>query len=298
MKNFIIVTDTCSDLGIDLREKHDIDYIPMTVSYDGKSIPASLDFEDISFKDFYKMMDNGTRFTTSQVTKQDYVKRFEKYANDGCDILCIACSSALSASINASLQAREDVMKRYPDTKIICIDSLMSGLGLGIMCIMASNLREQGKTIEETANFIEKHKLNIHQFGTVNELKFLKLSGRISATTSLLGTIFNVKPVLISDIKGQNVSIEKCKGRKTVIERMAELVKENYTGKEYKDILIAHADCEEDANRLKELILNNLPENNINIYIGCLGPILGASCGPKTLAVYFYGKEVTYLAQD
>ena len=102
MKKFVIVTDSCSDLRKELREQYDIDYIPMHMSYDGKELFADLDFNEISYEDFFEMMRNGTRFTTAQITTSEYKERFEKYISEGCDILSISCSSALSASVKAS----------------------------------------------------------------------------------------------------------------------------------------------------------------------------------------------------
>ena len=293
MRKYIIISDSCCGLDKSTREQYDIEYIPMSISYNGKTMPASLDWEQISIKDYYDLMRSGTRVFTSQITKQSYVKTFEKYIKNGYDILSISCSSALSASVKASILAKEELKIKYPEAKIFCIDSLISGYGLGILCIIASIMRTEKKSLEETASFIEKIKLNSNQFGTVAELKYLKQAGRISTSKALFGTLFNVKPIIISDKTGQNVSIEKAKGRKRALERMAELTVENYTGDFLEDIFIAQADCEKDANILKELLAKNFPSLNDKIHIGCIDPILGASCGPETLAVYFMGKEVT-----
>ena len=230
MKKFVIVSDSCCDLNEELRKKYDIEYIPMGIAYNGKSTIADLDWKEISVKDYYQMMKDDIRVTTFQITKEQYLSRFEEYLKNGYDILSISCSSALSASVHASYKARDELLAKYPESKIICIDSLISCYGLGLLCIIASNMRSEGKQIEEVAKFIEENKLKSNQFGTVADLKYIKRAGRITATKALFGTLFNVKPIIISDIKGQNVSVEKSKGRKNVISRMAELTKE-YTDK-------------------------------------------------------------------
>lgn len=129
----------------------------------------------------------------------------------------------------------------------------------------------------------------IHQFGTVDELKYLKMSGRISASKALFGTLLSVKPVIISNKEGENVSVAKAKGRIKAIRALADGVKENYTGSVIPEIFITHADCPEDADRLKDYITEDLP--GCKIHTGFLNPIVGASCGPKMLAVYFSGGE-------
>lgn len=294
MKKFVIVSDSCCDLNEELRKKYDIEYIPMGIAYNGKSAIADLDWKEISVKDYYQMMKDDVRVTTFQITKEQYLTRFEEYLNDGYDILSISCSSALSSSVHTSYKARDELLKKYPEAKIICIDSLISCYGLGLLCIIASNMRSEGKCIEEVAKFIEENKLKSNQFGTVADLKYIKRAGRITATKALFGTLFNVKPIIISDTKGQNVSIEKSKGRKNVISRIAELTKENYTGQYLGDIFIGHADSEEDAFELKKQIEEKFGNEKPNINIGYIGPILGASCGPGMLAVYFIGNEVGF----
>ena len=151
MKKFAIITDSCSDLNKDLREKYDIDYVPMHYSYDGKDVVASLDWEELSAPDFYNVMRGGTRIFTAQVTANDYKEKFESYLEKGYDILSISCSSALSASVKASYIVRDELCAKYPDAKIICIDSLISCAGLGMLVIEASKKRAEGKSIEEVA---------------------------------------------------------------------------------------------------------------------------------------------------
>ena len=158
MKNFAIVTDSCGDLGENLREKYGIDYAPMRFSYDDVDVPASLDWEYVPLKDFYDLMRKGKRIKTSQVNAEEFRQKFEEYLDKGEDVLYIACSSALSASYKTSLTVRDEMMKKYPDRKIICVDSLNSCLGLGLICIAASKLRAEGKTIEEVAEYTEKTK--------------------------------------------------------------------------------------------------------------------------------------------
>ncbi|MBO5327741.1 MAG: DegV family protein, partial [Clostridia bacterium] len=217
MKPFVIVTDSCSDLPKELRDRFNIDYLYMHFIYDGNDVLASLDWEFVPVKDFYNLMRNGTRITTAQVTTPDYLEAFEKYVKNGFDVLSISCSSALSGSYKASTIAREEVLKKYPDAKIICIDSLNSCMGLGSMCINASIMREEGKPIEEVAAYIEENKLYYHQIATVDDLAYLKRAGRVSATSAFFGSILKIKPIVISDAIGQNFASEKVKGRKASI---------------------------------------------------------------------------------
>jgi len=246
----------------------------------------------ISVKDFYDVMRNGKRIYTSQVTTKKYCEIFEKYLKEGYDILSISCSSALSSSIKASYVARDNLKKLYPQQKIICIDSLNSSCGLGMLCIRASELRSEGKVIEEVEIEISELRNKVNQNITPEKLSYLKQAGRVSATSAFFGGLLNIKPIIISDALGQNTAIEKVKGRQVSIERISEMFVENYKHYSFQKIFICHADCIEDANKLKELVVSKL-NKEIEFHIESIGPIVGASVGPGTVAVQFFGKEVT-----
>jgi len=294
MRKFVILTDSSCDLDKNLREKYDIEYLPMHLIIDGKDYDADLDWQNISVKEFYDLMRAGKRVMTAQISKLEYVTRFEEYVKQGFDVLSVTCSSALTASVKASQLARDEVMAKYPECKIICVDSLLSCAGLGIMCIKASLMRAEGKTIEEAAEWIETNKLKINQEATVEKLSYLKQAGRVSAAAAFFGGLLSVKPIIISDVNGNNASIEKVKGRKASLERLAERVKDEYQPTEFKSIFLLHGDCENDALELKEIIKAKVGVTDDDIIMGYIGPIIGASCGPGVIGVYFYGKEVTF----
>ena len=293
MKKFVIITDSCSDLEKELREKYDIDYIPMLFRCDGKEYFADIDWQEISVLDFYDMMRKGKTFKTAQNTSNRYKEVFEKYIQSGCDVLSISCSSALSNSINESRKAASELKEKYPDSKIYCIDSLNACYGLGLLCITASELRKEGKDIDTVRDFIEQNKLKMNQECTVDKLNYLKNAGRVSAASAFFGGLLSVKPIIISDAKGNNNAVEKVKGRKTSIMRIAERVAMEYEKTPYQKLYFAHADCLEDVEELKKAVLSKIDADGVEIHTGYVGPIIGASAGPGTIAVYFFGKEVT-----
>lgn len=294
MKPFVIVTDSCSDLSKANRTKYNIEYIEMSFRFDGHEYPANLDWNQIPFEHFYDLMRNGTTIKTAQVNVPQYLEEFEKYIKGGYDILSISCSSVLSSSYNGSLVAKEQLLQKYPDAVIECVDSKNSCMGLGIMCIVASQMRDEGRSIKEIAAYIEEHKQEVNQFCTVESLTYLKKAGRVSAASAVFGGLLQVKPIIISDINGQNAAIEKVKGRKNSMARIAEMFKAAYLDNQYQHVYVAHADAEEDALILADMIKNAMPDKNLNIEIEKIGPIIGASAGPGTIAAYCIGSPVTF----
>ncbi|HBS02325.1 MAG TPA: hypothetical protein DEA63_00410 [Firmicutes bacterium] len=291
--NFAIFIDSTGDLDKELREKYDIDYLPLWVSIeDGEKIKASLDYDQgISFKQFYQTMRDGKRIFTSQIDEATCREKWIPCLEKGMDILYIAVSTGLSASYNVGVKVAKELMGKYGGRKIVCIDSLISGYGQGEMAIKASEMREQGKSIDEIESFLLQKRLCFNQFGTVENLTALKKAGRVTASSAFFGNLFSVKPILISDTKGHNFASEKVKGRKKSIERIAELAVEACLDPENEVFYISDADSDEGSELAREEILNRLP--NAKIHMGKIGPIIGASTGPGTVVVYVYGKEVT-----
>lgn len=293
MKQFVIMSDSSCDLSKENRTRYNIDYIDMRILYDDKDIPADLDWKILGIKEFYDLMRSGVRVRTAQVNATEFEAAFEKYIAEDKDVLYLACSSALSSSYKQSLIARDKVLAKHPEAKIICIDTRRACHALGIMCLTAAELKEEGKSIEEIADYTEKHKQEVHQFGAVDSLVYLRRAGRVSALSAVFGGLLQVKPIIISDVNGMNLAVEKLKGRKNSIIRIADMVAEVYTAHEHQRIFVVHADCMDEAVWLKDLIRERIPDKEIPIDIEPLGPCIGASTGPGMIAAYCYGKEVT-----
>lgn len=294
--SFKIITDSCSDLDTELRKKYDIDYVKMSVTIGEKVLPASIDWDVYSPREFYDCMRNGTRIYTSQVSRQEYETAFENACSIGLDVLYVGCSSALSASVGLANVIAEEFKKKYPERKIYVLDSLNSSLGEGIMAYKAAIMRDEGKSLEEVAAFLESHKLNIHQFASVDSLKYLKQSGRVKATSAFFGDLMSIKPMIISDAKGNNYAYKKLRGRKAWLKDMVESLKLNQIDIENQYVCISHADDIKTAEELKQMILSEVKCKGV--YINYVGPIVGASSGPGTVCMYFVGKKVEICGEN
>lgn len=291
MNKYAIITDSTSDLCQDFRRQYGIDYVQMNISYDDKELPASLDWEIYSPKELYDTMRNGKRIRTTQVPYETFKEKFKSYLEKGEDVLYILCSSALSGSVNIARIVKDELSSEYPNNKIVIVDSLISCLGQGLLVIKASTLREEGKSIDEVQSYLESNKLKVNQVCTVETLDYLKRAGRVKASSAFFGNLFGVKPIIISDVIGQNYAFKKIKGRVASMNYLVEYMKENIIDPENQIIYVVHADSIEDANYLKEHILRTVKCKDV--YIDYIGPIVGASVGPGAVAIYFMGKEVT-----
>ncbi|MBQ8148710.1 MAG: DegV family protein [Lachnospiraceae bacterium] len=291
MGTFVVIADSTCDLSMELLEKYDIDYTPMNYTIGTEEFPALLDWSSHSVHDFYESMRCGTIIKTTQVPSIVYEEHFTKWLKEGKDVLYISCSSALSGSINVARIVAKNLVAEYPDRTICCVDSLISSLGQGHLAMVAADMRDEGKTVSEVAEYIESIRLNVNQFATVADLEFLRRAGRVTATSAFFGNFLGIKPIIISDKIGQNYAIKKVKGavntRNEIVARIVEAAVEP----ENNTLYISHADNLTEAEAYRDAILEKVPFKDC--IISCIGPIVGASVGPGTVNVYCWGTEVT-----
>lgn len=290
MKDFVIFGDSTCDLNKALREQYGIGYIPMNYVVDDQEYVASLDWESHPVHDFYNLMRDGKRVFTTQVPKQNYIDSFTAAIESGKDVVYISCSSALSGSVGTAQVVAGELKEKYPEAGIYCVDSLNSSFGQGQLLIAASKCRDAGKSAADTAAYIESIRLRMNQFATVDSMEYLRRAGRLKASKAFFGNLFGIKPIIISDTKGQNFAYKKVKGAANARAAIAQDVVAAADGV-YETLYISHADDEESALALRDEILALAPFQEV--VFGYIGPIVGASVGPGTVGAYIFGKEVT-----
>lgn len=296
MKKWAIVTDSCSDLSKDFRDKYNIDYVKMLINWtDEKGVSheeiADLDWKTLSSKEFYDIIRRGIRIRTSQATMFNYLDIFEKHLENGEDVLYLACSSGLSASLNtAILLSENELREKYPNNRVIVLDSLRAGMSLGMIVMKAQELKDEGKSIDEVADYINKVKLTYKEIGIPETLTYLRRAGRVSAGAAFMGNMISLKPILVFNDLGINEAKEKAVGRKKAYARMAEMIKEDIVDPENQTIYLMHADAEEkDVQGFINAIKAKVTVKEI--ITQPLGPIIGASSGPGTLICNYIGKH-------
>lgn len=289
MASFHVLTDSTSDLPIELRQQYEINYFPMEFSTGDKNYIASLDWLQIGSHDFYESMRNGVKYKTAQVSIKTYTEILREHLGMGKDVIYIACSSALSSSVKTAYVVRDELRAEFPDRKVIIIDSLISGMAQGLLAIECAKMRDQGKSLDEVETWIEDHKMFYNQCSTTESLSYLKEAGRVTASSAFFGNLFAVKPIIISDTKGQNLAIRKVKGRKSSFTEIADQISKFIVQPDKQTIWVGHADSQADADSLAGEIKAKIPEATVKTYV--IGPIVGVSVGPGTLICNYRGKH-------
>jgi DegV family protein with EDD domain len=225
--------------------------------------------------------------TTSQINPEPARNAFELYLKEGKDILYIGFTSGLSGSYNSVRMAIEELEEEYPDRKMIAIDSLCASMGEGLLLYKAVELRDQGKSMDEIAEWIENNKLNICHDVTIDDLFHLHRGGRVSKASAVVGSIIKIKPIIHVDEEGRLIVINKERGRKKAMMSLIDRMEEKSKGFDNDVAMIVHGDVEEDAEFLKKQIEERFGIQNV--IINGIGSVIGSHTGPGVTAIFYMG---------
>lgn len=297
MRDYIISCCSTADLTEEHFKARDISYICFHFELNGKEYADDLG-KSIPFDQFYAAMAAGADTKTSQVNAEEFEEfeeYFEPFLKAGKDILHITLSSGISGVINSAMIAKENLEERYPDRKILIVDSLGASSGYGLLMDKLADLRDEGKSLDEVFRFAEKHRLNVHHWFFSTDLKFYVKGGRISKTAGAIGGVLNICPLLNMDNLGRLIPRYKIRTKRKVIraivDKMAEYAdhQTDYTGKCY----ISHSGCYEDAKAVADLVQSRFPYLKEKVEINNVGTTIGSHTGPGTVALFFWGDTRT-----
>ena len=286
MPNYQIITDSACDLPAELLQNLNVKKVSLSMLFRGENRPDSV---DTGIKEFYDGLRAGEVATTSAVNPENWKSVIEPSFRAGHDALVLAFSSGLSTTYQSAVIAAQELMEQYPDRKAYVVDTLCASLGEGLLVWYACRKRDEGMSLETLRDWVEASKLNICHWFTVDDLMFLKRGGRVSATTALVGTMLQVKPVLHVDNEGHLINVAKARGRKASIDALAKKAAELGQGFDNETMFISHGDCLEDAQYLARKLKDELGVKHV--HINHVGAVIGSHAGPGVLALFFIGKH-------
>ena len=286
MSAYKIITDSGSDLTEQMLEELNVAKVSLSVLFRGESRPDSV---DEGIRSFYDALRAGEISTTSAVNPDGWASAIEPVLQAGQDALVMAFSSGLSTTYQSAVIAAGELTEKYPERKILVVDTLCASLGEGLLVWYACKKRDEGLDLEELRDWLEENKLHLCHWFTVDDLMFLKRGGRVSAATALVGTMLQIKPVLHVDDEGHLINVGKARGRKASIDALAAKVAELGDGFENETMFISHGDCIGDAQYLASVLKEKYGVKHV--HINHVGAVVGSHSGPGTLALFFMGKH-------
>ena len=289
MRDYVICIDASVDIEQRWIDENNVVIIPMKYTLGDQEYLMENRLTDQKLKGFYDAMRAGLMTHTSQITPYFYQQVFGKEAEKGHDILYISLSSGLSNTYSSALTAASEIEDEYEGIKIEVVDSLAGTGGMGLLLMMAIRAKQNGVSLTDNAAALRKNAGKVCHWFLVDDLKYLRRGGRISAATAVAGTVLNIKPILKIADDGTLISIAKKRG----LSKAASFLTECYSGaldaSISNDVVIAHADCEKEAEAARDRILSINPDAQVMI---CgLGPVIGAHTGPGMMAVIHWGNR-------
>jgi DegV family protein with EDD domain len=247
--------------------------------------------ENTDFKNFYAEVKKGNMPITSALNTEDYKEYFEPYFKAGEEIFYISFSSKLSATFDFMDKAVAELKEKYPNAKLTRFDTKGISMTAGLQVYLGAKYYLSGKTVAETVEYLSDLTNHISVKFVVDDLKHLKRGGRISGGAAIIGTLLQIKPILSVNEEGALVNITKVNGRSKAMTYLVEQFKENAVDMSKYPIALVHADCEEEALKLKDRLIADNPNEKLDIWVQQVGPTVGTHCGPGTIALIFYAKH-------
>ncbi|AHF08190.1 DegV family protein [Desulfitobacterium metallireducens] len=292
MSDYVLTCCSTADMPFEYFEKRNIPLVCFHYTMNGEEYLDDLG-QTMSFEEFYARIAAGSMPTTSQVNVGQFIRFFEPYLKEGKDILHISFSSGLSGAYNSACIAREEILQKYPDRRILIVDSLGASSGYGLLTDTAADMRDNGTTLEEVYNWVEENKLNVHHWFFSTDLTHYKRGGRISAASAVVGTLLNICPLMNMSYDGKLIPRAKIHGKRHVIAEIVHMMEAhaqkgtNYSGK----CFISNSACYDDARKVADLIEKKFPHLNGPVMINSVGTVIGSHTGPGTVALFFLGDK-------
>ena len=280
-----LFTDTSANLPVEIIDEYGIEVVPFSYTIDGVEYIPEREFDG---KAFYAAMRAGSEVKTSMVNAGTFIERFKAALDAGKDVLYIGMSGGISGTANAALMAKQELDEEYPDRKIVVIDTLAASLGEGLFVIKAAEQLKDGVALDAIEEAIRAQVPSMCQSFTVDDLKYLKKTGRVSGAAAIIGNVLSIHPILIGDYEGKIVVKSKVRGMKRTLDALAERYAELALSKT-ETIGIAHADNEEGkAYLVQRLRDKGLTGKCLSV---CYEPVTGSHVGPGTVALFFFGTD-------
>ena len=287
MPTYKIITDSACDLPAAMLKELDVVTTPLHVLFRGENLEDSV--EDNQIKTVYAGLRAGEGASTSAVNPDGWANVMEPALQEGFDLLVLGFSSGLSTTYQSAVIAAQELIEKYPQRRIHVVDTLCAALGQGMLVWYTCKKRDEGLSLDELTAWVEENKLNIRHEVTVDDLMYLKRGGRVSATTAVVGTMLQIKPIITVNNEGKLINIAKTRGRKAAMETLVKKLNELGKGYDNHTVFITHGDCLEEAEQLKALVLQKTDSKEV--LIGNLGAVIGSHAGPGTLALFFMGEK-------
>lgn len=291
-KDFVVLTDNTCDLDEGIRKEYGIEFVPGFYSVDGKDYLNDMTWNSIGRTEFYAALrKHPEAYSSAPPNVAQYEDAFEKFAKQGKDIIVLTISSKMSGSFGFAQMAQKNIEKKYPDCKIMVVDSRKFSSAMGLLAVHASMMRSEGKTIDTVYKILEDTKLCYHQSGWCDDLPFVAKMGRINGAAAFFGTLISIKALGDIDVNGMTTVIGKAKGDKSGYKAALDYIEKTAVDIKNQVMIVCHTDREAKALEFKKLIEERF--NPKKVLFTSVYPSCGINMGPGMMTCYYKGEPIT-----
>lgn len=290
MSSYVITCESTADRSREFLASRAIPYVCFHYEMDGTTYVDDI-YESTTPQAFFGALKAGAQSKTSQVSTGEYIAFWEPYLAEGKDVLHLTLSSGISGTYNSACLAAEQLRERFPERKLVVIDSLNASSGYGMLMEYLADLRDEGMGFDELCAWAEDRRLDVNSWFFVSDLDCLKRGGRVSSTSAMLATALKICPVLTVDAKGALAPREKIRLKKKAIAKIVDKMRELAEGGSAYDgkCVIVNSNAREDAEATRDLVVTYFPQLEGKIAIENIGTVIGSHTGPGTVALFFMG---------
>ncbi len=286
----VFFTDTDCDITPEIAEDYGFKLISMPYSIDEKEIKPYEDWSEFKYKEFYDMLRNGVLPKTSAVSPGKYIEYFEPHLKNGNDIIYVHFSKSMSGTFNSLNIAISELQNTYPDRKIYTIDTKAISALSYLIIKQIGALYKEGKSALELIRWAETEIQKYAIYFYADDLTFFRRSGRVSGLAGIMGNVLGIHPIIHINSDGIMTNISKVRGRLSALKRIVEMVDEIQEDIAKYPIVIAHADIEDIALKLGQMLKEKYGDD-LNIEYIVVNPTAGSHCGPNSVGIAFHAKN-------
>ena len=278
-----IVTDSTSYIPEEFINKYDISVVSLNVIMNGESIREV----DLDNETFYSKMEESTEIpSSSQPSPDEIYNTFENIIKEGNSIVGIFISSDMSGTVSSANLIKNMLLEKYPTAQIEIVDSRSNCMQMGYVAIEAAKAAAAGKSMEEVIDVCTSVINNSRFLFTPDTLDYLKKGGRIGGASALLGTLFQIKPIL-TVCDGKTTVFTKVRTKKKAVDTLVTTLVNDLQGKELGGVIVHHINCQDEGLSLAAKIKKQL---GVDVQIDTIGPIIGLHVGPGSIGVAYFTK--------
>ena len=278
-----IVTDSTSYIPKEFINKYDISVVSLNVIMNGESIREV----DLDNETFYSKMEESTEIpSSSQPSPDEIYNTFENIIKEGNSIVGIFISSDMSGTVSSANLIKNMLLEKYPTAHIEIVDSRSNCMQMGYVAIEAAKAAAAGKSMEEVIDVCTSVINNSRFLFTPDTLDYLKKGGRIGGASALLGTLFQIKPIL-TVCDGKTTVFTKVRTKKKAVDTLVTTLVNDLQGKELGGVIVHHINCQDEGLSLAAKIKKQL---GVDVQIDTIGPIIGLHVGPGSIGVAYFTK--------